>query len=138
MLGKKFRDTPYGEISNRYLKNEICEMYQVYYFYFEAYNCKVEFLTSASVMPYQLLVTMRDLEWKRNGIETRVKLSFASFLQHNSSHNAVTESIDFENTAKSVSFLQNHPKSVTINQIFPVKIIVRISGGLPLLNALVS
>ena len=72
------------------------------------------------------------------GTQSNTKLSFASFLQHNTTNEAITQSLSIENTANSISFISDPPSEVSVNQIFKVELIVKISGGAPLPNAKVS
>ena len=65
-------------------------------------------------------------------------MSFASFLQHNTTNAAISQSLSIENVASSINFISDPPEEVSVNQIFKVELAVKINGGAPLPNAKVS
>ena len=85
-------------------------------------------------MPAEFLVTMDQLKWKVFGIDSQLQMSFATFLQHHTNQSASSHSIVLENAAKLISFVEDPPQEVSVNEIFRVKVKVSVSGGSPLPN----
>jgi ABC-type molybdate transport system ATPase subunit len=83
-------------------------------------------------------VKINDLTWSVFEIETKIKLSFATMLQHNTAQAAVTEVLNIENTAKVVSFMTDPPNKVSVNDIFQIRVKVIINGGSPLFKTKVT
>lgn len=92
-------------------------------------------MTEATKLPVQFELEMEDFMWSVFGIETKLRLSFATLLQHNTTQAAVSEELDVENAAKVVTFLNDPPKEISVNDIFQIRVKVTINGGAPLPKA---
>jgi len=88
--------------------------------------------------PYEFSAEFISLKWKTLGVNSLMKLSFASVMQHHTKQAAVSHRIYVENTASSIIIEEDPPEEVTVNQIFEIKVFVAVSGGYPLANALVT
>ena len=65
-------------------------------------------------------------------------MSFSTYLQHYTTRSTLSQQLTVETTASKVEFLTDPPKSVTVNEIFEVSVLVTIGGGTPLPEAPVS
>jgi hypothetical protein len=74
----------------------------------------------------------------KKGVEKFIRLSFASPLRHGSSQAQVSTLIGIETQPVLLSFTQEPPDTVDVNEVFLIKVIPYIKGGTPLESAVVK
>jgi len=73
-----------------------------------------------------------------DGVNSNIVMSFASFLQHNSTKAALSQITSIESEPAYLFFKTEPPNSTFVNEIFKVEVVVGINGGTPLPNAKVT
>ena len=131
-------DTPYSDITTKLLDNTICYLYYNGEEWKTQFDCIGKKITSKIPNTHQFEVEFKKLQWSQYGFQSNIRLSIASFLQHNTTSEAITQFVSIESTANSINFISDPPQKVLVNQVFKVELSVKINGGTPLPKAQVD